>query len=76
MQKKGTVEPVPSVSQTRHCTPTVPPERMYMKAIVTENLSKTYDGNKEAVKNLNLTLELGIVRGSAKAKTMEKLLQK
>jgi len=49
---------------------------MYMKAIVTENLSKTYDGNKEAVKNLNLTLELGIVRGSAKAKTMEKLLQK
>ena len=34
-----------------------------MKAIVTENLSKTYEGGKEAVKNLSLTLEQGEVFG-------------
>ncbi|MCL2627379.1 MAG: ABC transporter ATP-binding protein [Oscillospiraceae bacterium] len=34
-----------------------------MNVIITENLSKTYDGGKEAVKNLTLTLEQGEVFG-------------
>ena len=34
-----------------------------MNAIITENLSKTYEGGKEAVKNLTITLEQGEVFG-------------
>jgi len=34
-----------------------------MKAIITENLSKTYEGGKEAVKNLSISLEQGEVFG-------------